>query len=135
VTVTIASPGDNVPDVGVAANHGVGTLICQETVAVVPFWSMIGRLPVCGEKLSEVAETEICPWGGSTGPEGPEGDELFEHDRTTQTTTASTQLGRGLTTNLGILNAPPIIVDINSRTLYASLRLTPLGPRGSLGQR
>ncbi len=131
MTVTIASPGDNVPDVGVADNHGVGTLICQETVAVVPFWSMIGRLPVCGEKLSEVAETEICPWGGSLGPEGAE---LFEHDRTAQTPTASTQLGRRLTTNLGILNAPPIIVDFKSRTLYARLRLTPPGPRGSPGQ-
>jgi hypothetical protein len=134
VTVTIVSPGDSVPVVGVADNHGVATLICHETVAVVPFWSMIGRLPVCAEKLSEVTETEICPCGGLGSP-GPDGDELFEHDRTTQTATPSTKLGRGLATNLGSLNAPPVIVEVNSRTLYASLGLTPLRPAGSPGQR
>jgi hypothetical protein len=128
VTVTIVSPGDSVPVVGVADNHGVVKSICHETVAVVPFWSMIGRLPVCAEKLSEVAEIEIWPCGGSGSP-GPDGDELFEHDRTTQTTTPSTKLGRGLATNLRSLNAPPIIVDVNSRTLYASLGLTLLCTR------
>jgi hypothetical protein len=84
----------------------------------------MGKLPVCAEKLSEVAEMETCPWGGSLGPDG---DELFEHDRTAQITTASTQLGQRLSRALR-LNAPLIIIDVNSRILYARLRLAPLQP-------